>query len=72
MLQIQSVERRSIEPICSVAEPEGFWAERTRSGKIMRRILRKIAEGDESSLGAVFTLLNPEVVELVRAEAGQA
>ncbi len=36
---------------------------KTRSGKIMRRILRKIAEGDPSDLGDISTLLNPEVVE---------
>ena len=36
---------------------------KTRSGKIMRRILRKIAEGDISNLGDISTLLNPEVVE---------
>ncbi len=35
---------------------------RTRSGKIMRRILRKIAEG-ETSFGDISTLLNPEVVD---------
>lgn len=36
---------------------------KTRSGKIMRRILRKIAEGDISTLGDTSTLLNPEIVE---------
>jgi acetyl-CoA synthetase len=36
---------------------------KTRSGKIMRRILRKIAEKDTSNLGDISTLLNPEVVE---------
>lgn len=36
---------------------------KTRSGKIMRRILRKIAEGDYSNFGDITTLLNPEVVE---------
>ncbi len=36
---------------------------KTRSGKIMRRILRKIAEGDVSSLGDTSTLADPEVVE---------
>ncbi len=36
---------------------------KTRSGKIMRRILRKIAEGDTSSLGDTSTLLDPLVVE---------
>jgi acetyl-CoA synthetase len=36
---------------------------KTRSGKIMRRILRKIAEGDMSSLGDTSTLADPAVVE---------
>ncbi len=36
---------------------------KTRSGKIMRRILRKIAEKDTTNLGDTSTLLNPEVVE---------
>ncbi|HPF10489.1 MAG TPA: acetate--CoA ligase [Flavobacteriaceae bacterium] len=36
---------------------------KTRSGKIMRRILRKIAHKDTSDLGDTSTLLNPEVVE---------
>ena len=36
---------------------------KTRSGKIMRRILRKIAEGDVSSLGDTSTLADPSVVE---------
>ena len=36
---------------------------KTRSGKIMRRILRKIAEGDTSSLGDITTLADPSVVE---------
>ena len=36
---------------------------KTRSGKIMRRILRKIAGGDPSDLGDISTLLNPEVVQ---------
>ncbi|AUP81092.1 acetate--CoA ligase [Flavivirga eckloniae] len=36
---------------------------KTRSGKIMRRILRKIAQGDTSNLGDTSTLLNPEVVQ---------
>ena len=35
---------------------------KTRSGKIMRRILRKIAEGDTDNMGDISTLLNPEVV----------
>lgn len=36
---------------------------KTRSGKIMRRILRKVAEGDTSNLGDTSTLLDPGVVE---------
>lgn len=36
---------------------------KTRSGKIMRRILRKIAEGDVSSLGDISTLANPDIVD---------
>ncbi len=36
---------------------------KTRSGKIMRRILRKIACNDTSNLGDISTLLNPEVVQ---------
>ncbi|MCX7744443.1 MAG: acetate--CoA ligase [Flavobacteriales bacterium] len=38
---------------------------KTRSGKIMRRILRKIAEGDVSNLGDTSTLLDPFVVEKI-------
>ena len=35
----------------------------TRSGKIMRRILRKVAAKDFSNLGDVTTLANPDVVQ---------
>ncbi|CAL2090630.1 acetate--CoA ligase [Tenacibaculum sp. 190524A02b] len=38
---------------------------KTRSGKIMRRILRKIAHNELDSLGDVSTLLNPEVVQSI-------
>jgi acetyl-CoA synthetase len=38
---------------------------KTRSGKIMRRILRKIAEGDISNLGDTSTLLDPSVVDQI-------
>lgn len=40
---------------------------KTRSGKIMRRILRKIAEGELASLGDTSTLLDPSVVEEIIA-----
>jgi len=39
---------------------------KTRSGKIMRRILRKIAEGETSNLGDITTLLDPGVVEEIK------
>jgi acetyl-CoA synthetase len=39
---------------------------KTRSGKIMRRILRKIAEGEVSNLGDTSTLLDPAVVDEIR------
>jgi acetyl-CoA synthetase len=43
---------------------------KTRSGKIMRRILRKIAEGETSNLGDTSTLLDPAIVEeIVEAAA---
>ncbi|WP_432412430.1 acetate--CoA ligase [Rasiella sp. SM2506] len=42
---------------------------KTRSGKIMRRILRKIAEKDASNLGDTSTLLNPEVVQEIMDNA---
>jgi acetyl-CoA synthetase len=42
---------------------------KTRSGKIMRRILRKIAEGDTANLGDTSTLLDPAVVDEIKAGA---
>jgi len=39
---------------------------KTRSGKIMRRILRKIAENDTKDMGDTSTLLNPEVVQDIK------
>jgi acetyl-CoA synthetase len=40
---------------------------KTRSGKIMRRILRKIAENDLDNIGDTSTLLDPSVVEEIKA-----
>jgi len=55
------------EEIGPIASPDLLqWAPnlpKTRSGKIMRRILRKIAEDDFSNLGDISTLAEPEVVE---------
>jgi len=42
---------------------------KTRSGKIMRRILRKIAQKQTDALGDISTLLNPEVVEDIKENA---
>lgn len=56
--------RKKISPIASPDKIE--WAEdlpKTRSGKIMRRILRKIVNNDIESLGDISTLANPEVVD---------
>ncbi len=53
--------------IGAIAAPEAIQfapaLPKTRSGKIMRRILRKIAEGDISNLGDITTLADPHVVE---------
>ena len=59
--------------ISPIAKPDQIhWAPglpKTRSGKIMRRILRKIAEGEFDSLGDTSTLADPSVVEdLIRAK----
>ena len=56
--------RREIGPI---AAPDALQfapgLPKTRSGKIMRRILRKIAEGDTGNLGDTSTLADPAVVD---------
>ena len=38
---------------------------KTRSGKIMRRILRKIVHGETANLGDISTLINPDAVEML-------
>ncbi|TVR76855.1 MAG: acetate--CoA ligase [Saprospirales bacterium] len=66
---IQSV----VDQIGKIAKPEVVQftpgLPKTRSGKIMRRILRKIAEGETSSLGDTSTLLDPEVVDVIKHRA---
>jgi acetyl-CoA synthetase len=42
---------------------------KTRSGKVMRRILRKVAEGQPEALGDVSTLADPSVVDAIVAGA---
>jgi acetyl-CoA synthetase len=71
--ELVATVRQEIGPIAS---PDVIqWAPglpKTRSGKIMRRILRKIAEGDMSNLGDTSTLADPSVVDdLVKNRAGQ-
>ena len=62
------------EQIGPVATPDVIhWAPglpKTRSGKIMRRILRKIAGNDDSNLGDISTLADPSVVEDLVARRG--
>ncbi len=65
--EILQVVAREIGPI---AKPDKIQIvsglPKTRSGKIMRRILRKVASGDTSNLGDTSTLLNPEVVDEIK------
>ena len=61
--EINSLISEKIGPIAKIDKiqfTEGL--PKTRSGKIMRRILRKIACNETESLGDISTLLNPEVV----------
>ena len=62
--EIKDTVRKIIGPI---AKPDKVQIvpglPKTRSGKIMRRILRKVASGDLANLGDTSTLLNPEVVD---------
>lgn len=68
---VRDVVVREIGPI---AKPDKMLVvpglPKTRSGKIMRRILRKIASGDASNLGDISTLLNPDVVAIIKEAAG--
>ena len=62
--EVRGVVTREIGPI---AKPDKIQVvsglPKTRSGKIMRRILRKVAAHDYNSMGDTSTLLNPEIVE---------
>ena len=64
--------RREIGPIASPDEIQfAPGLPKTRSGKIMRRILRKIAEGEFSALGDTSTLADPGVVEALVSDRGK-
>ncbi|MEY3010475.1 MAG: acetate--CoA ligase, partial [Bacteroidota bacterium] len=66
--QLEIVEVVSRE-IGKIAKPDRIQfvpgLPKTRSGKIMRRILRKVAEGQTGDLGDVSTLLDPGVVDAI-------
>ncbi|WGW00102.1 acetate--CoA ligase [Vibrio sp. YMD68] len=70
--EVKDWVRKEIGPI---ATPDVLhWTDslpKTRSGKIMRRILRKIATGDTSNLGDTSTLADPSVVEKLIAEKAE-
>ena len=64
--EINALITKTIGPIAKLDKiqfTEGL--PKTRSGKIMRRILRKIANNETSNLGDISTLLNPEVVQSI-------
>ena len=69
--EVKEVVTKQIGPI---AKPDQIMVvsglPKTRSGKIMRRILRKIAANEGSNLGDISTLLNPEVVEEIKKQKG--
>lgn len=55
--------------ISPIAKPDKIFftpdLPKTRSGKIMRRILRKIMEGETKDFGDIRTLSNPQIVEKI-------
>jgi len=69
----QDINKTVARIIGAIAKPDKIQfvsgLPKTRSGKIMRRILRKIAEGDTSNLGDTSTLLDPSVVDEIKAGA---
>ena len=64
---IEEIRNLVAKTIGAIAKPDKIQfvkgLPKTRSGKIMRRILRKIASGDTDNLGDTSTLLNPEIVD---------
>ena len=67
---IEEVKAEVANKIGPIAKPDRILIvsglPKTRSGKIMRRILRKLAASDFDQLGDVSTLLNPEVVDEIK------
>ena len=69
--EIKETVRKIIGPIAKPDEVQIVpGLPKTRSGKIMRRILRKVASKDISNLGDTSTLLNPEIVEQIIKGSG--
>jgi acetyl-CoA synthetase len=71
---VVEVNKTVVEIIGPIAKPDKIQIvmglPKTRSGKIMRRILRKVAEGEVTNLGDTSTLLDPSVVEDIIKGAG--
>ena len=67
--EIRDVVAKTIGPI---AKPDRILVvsglPKTRSGKIMRRVLRKLAAGEHDELGDISTLLNPEIVDEIKRQ----
>ena len=72
-IERKAIISQVIKEIGPIAKPDKIQIvsglPKTRSGKIMRRILRKIAEGDTSNLGDTSTLLDPSVVDEIKEGA---
>jgi len=74
-LELQKAEASIVEAVVAaigrIAKPDKIQLvsglPKTRSGKIMRRILRKVAEGETTNLGDVTTLLDPLIVDEILA-----
>ncbi|MCH2234272.1 MAG: acetate--CoA ligase [Crocinitomicaceae bacterium] len=67
----EEISEKVIDMIGKIAKPDHVLIvealPKTRSGKIMRRILRKIANGEHDNLGDTSTLLDPNAVEAILA-----
>ena len=70
---VYSITKTVSEQIGAIAKPDKIvlvsGLPKTRSGKIMRRILRKIAEGEFDAIGDTTTLLDPSVVQEIIAKS---
>ena len=71
--ELRDAVRKDISPIATpdkIQFVDGL--PKTRSGKIMRRILRKVAEGEPENVGDVTTLADPAVVQDIISGAAAA